>query len=280
MCQMNKDNKKVHIILASKSERRKDILKREGFDFEIYVPRTEEKDIIGEKYSEKLVSECAREKAEAAYKELSGGSHSSPVQSGSQSSSVHVVGASYASAKDGSQSSLAHAVGTSYASAKGFAESAHMIIVSCDTVVVNDGIIIGKPKDRDDAKRILKSLSGKRHRVISAVCICKGGEYHVKSDTTYVEFRNLSDEEIENYINERKPYDKAGSYGIQDEKFDFVESIEGSMDNVVGFPIEKFKEMLGGLAAVPVHYRATELCIKVSKPFCERQETLNSSPVP
>ena len=114
-------------------------------------------------------------------------------------------------------------------------------------MVVNDGIIIGKPKDRDDAKRILKSLSGKRHRVISAVCICKDGKYHLMSDTTYVKFRNLSDEEIENYIYERKPYDKAGSYGIQDEKFDFVESIEGSMDNVVGFPIETFMEMLNEL---------------------------------
>lgn len=215
---MSIDNKNLHIILASKSERRKEILKREGFDFEIYVPHTEEKDIIGEKYSEELVSECAREKAEAAYKELSEGSHSSPV----------------------------HVVGASSASAKGFAESVLTIIVSCDTVVVNDGVIIGKPKDRDDAKRILKSLSGSRHRVISAVCICKDGEYYVETDTTYVKFRNISDEEIENYIDERKPYDKAGSYGIQDEKFDFVESIDGSMDNVVGFPIEKFKEMLCG----------------------------------
>ena len=196
---MDKNKKKINIILASKSERRKDILKREGFDFEIYVPHTEEKDIIGKKYSEKLVNECAREKAEAAYKELS---------------------------------------------AKGLA---YTIIVSCDTVVVNDGVIIGKPKDRDDAKRILKSLSGKRHRVISAVCICKDNEYYTKTDTTYVKFRNISDKEIENYIDERKPYDKAGSYGIQDEKFDFVEGIEGSMDNVVGFPIETFKEMLNEL---------------------------------
>lgn len=224
---MSIDNKNLHIILASKSERRKEILKREGFDFEIYVPRTEEKDIIGEKYSEELVSECAREKAEAAYKELSEGSRSSPVRSGSQSL-------------------LAHVVGTSSASTKGFVESANTIIVSCDTVVVNDGIIIGKPKDREDAKKILKSLSGSRHRVISAVCICKDGEYYVETDTTYVNFRKISDDEIENYIDERKPYDKAGSYGIQDEKFDFVESIDGSMDNVVGFPIEKFKEMLCG----------------------------------
>ena len=219
------DKKKIFIILASKSERRKEILEREGFKFEIYVPHTEEKDIIGEKYSEKLVSECAREKAEAAYKELSGGSHSSPVQSGSHSSAVHAVGASSASAKG----------------------LAYTIIVSCDTVVVNDGVIIGKPKDRDDAKRILRLLSGKRHRVISAVCICKDGKYHLMSDTTYVKFRKLSDEEIENYIDERKPYDKAGSYGIQDEKFDFVESIEGSIDNVVGFPIELFEKMMYNL---------------------------------
>lgn len=223
---MDKNKEKINIILASKSERRKDILKREGFDFEIYVPHTEEKDIIGEKYSEKLVSECAREKAESAYKELSGCSHSSLVYEGLQHANP--------------------TVGASYTSAKGISEPSATIIVSCDTVVVNDGIIIGKPKDRDDAKRILKSLSGKRHRVISAVCICKDGKYHLMSDTTYVKFRNLSNEEIENYIDERKPYDKAGSYGIQDEKFDFVESIEGSMDNVVGFPIEVFKELLAG----------------------------------
>ena len=198
---MDKEN--LHIILASKSERRKDILAREGFDFEIYVPHAKEKDIIGEKYSEELVNECAVAKARAAYEELK---------------------------------------------EKGILKFAHTIIVSCDTVVVNDGVIIGKPKDKDDAMRILKSLSGSKHRVISAVCICKGGEYHVKSDTTYVKFRKLSDEEIENYINERKPYDKAGSYGIQDEKFDFVEYIDGSMDNVVGFPIEVFKKMIEGLA--------------------------------
>ena len=208
---MSIDNKNLHIILASKSERRKDILKREGYNFEVYVPETKEKDIIGEKYSEELVRECAREKAEAAYKELKadGRMVSAPTIS-------------------------AFALMT--------------IIVSCDTVVVNDGIIVGKPKDKEDAKRILKSLSGSRHRVISAVCICKDGEYCIENDTTYVKFRNLTNEEIENYIDERKPYDKAGSYGIQDEKFDFVESIEGSMDNVVGFPIEKFKEMIRGLA--------------------------------
>lgn len=207
----------IKIILASKSERRKEILTREGFDFEIYVPHGDEKDIIGEKYSEELVSECARAKAENAYEELN------------------------------SEKGLAQLAHTDKS---GLVQFANAIIVSCDTVVVNDGVIIGKPKDKDDAMKILKSLSGSRHRVISAVCICKDGKYYVKNDTTYVNFRILSDEEIENYINERKPYDKAGSYGIQDEKFDFVESIEGSMDNVVGFPIEVFKEMLKELRLI------------------------------
>ena len=104
---MNKD--KLHIILASKSERRKEILKREGFDFEVYVPYSEEKNIIGEKYSEELVNECAREKAKNAYDEL-----------------------------------------------KGFRSFAfYDIIVSCDTIVVNDDIIIGKPKDKNDAIYII-----------------------------------------------------------------------------------------------------------------------------
>lgn len=194
---------KPHIILASKSERRKEILKREGFDFDIYVPNADEKDIIGEKYSEELLNECAMAKARAAYEEI-----------------VNFTPMS--------------------------------IIVSCDTVVVNDGVIIGKPKDRDDAIKILKSLSGMRHMVISTICICRNGKYETKSDTTYVTFKKISDEEIEKYVDERKPYDKAGSYGIQDEKFDFVESIDGSMDNVVGFPIEIFKEMLGELKHINV----------------------------
>lgn len=233
---MEKDQFKI--ILASKSERRKEILTREGFDFEIYVPHGNEKDIIGKKYSEELVNECAREKAENAYNELYG--------VGSQARPYVCV------CPDGE----GHAQIANTIRVRKFASTitpvptitpAHTIIVSCDTVVVNDGVIIGKPKDKDDAKRILKSLSGSRHRVISAVCICKDGKYYVENDTTYVNFRILSDEEIENYINERKPYDKAGSYGIQDEKFDFVESIEGSMNNVVGFPIELFIEMIGKL---------------------------------
>ena len=170
---MKKEN--VHIILASKSERRKDILQREGFDFEIYVPSGIEMDIIGKKYSEELVNECAKEKAENAYSELYGINHIISDDNGSQKST----------STEGSQS-FAHT-----------SDDKDCIIVSCDTVVVNDDVIIGKPKDKNDAMNILKSLSGRRHRVISAVCICKNGEYYVENDTTYVTFRKIFEEELE-----------------------------------------------------------------------------------
>ena len=115
------------------------------------------------------------------------------------------------------------------------------MIVSCDTVVVNDGIIIGKPKDRADAARTLKSLSDKTHLVASSVCVIKGEEVKVAHEITKVTFRELSDVEIESYIDRCNPLDKAGSYGIQDEGFDFAVKVEGNIDNVMGFPMSTFK---------------------------------------
>lgn len=215
MQQIEKEkNKKLHIILASKSERRKEILFREGYNFEIYVPKAKEKDIIGKKYSDELVNECAKDKAKNAYEELKAIDKSPNTLSNDSINNTKIT------INDTS------------------------IIVSCDTVVVNDNIIIGKPKDRDDAIRILKSLSGKRHKVVSALCICRNGEYYVKNETTFVTFRKIENEELEKFVDEKKPYDKSGAYAIQDEKYVFAEKIEGSIDNVVGFPIELFKEML------------------------------------
>ena len=95
---------------------------------------------------------------------------------------------------------------------------------------------------------VIKPLSRKRHKVVSALCICKNGEYYVKNETTYVTFREIQDEELEKFVDEKKPYDKAGAYAIQDEKYVFAEKIEGSIDNVVGFPTELFKAMLENLS--------------------------------
>ena len=118
------------------------------------------------------------------------------------------------------------------------------IIVSCDTVVVNDGIIIGKPKDREDAINILKSLSGKTHIVASSVCVISGNDIKVAHEITKVTFRELREKEIENYIDRCNPLDKAGSYGIQDEGFDFAVKVDGNLDNVIGFPMNSFKKII------------------------------------
>lgn len=188
----------LKIILASKSPRRREILKNAGIDFEVFVPDEEEKDIIGLKYTDEVVKKQALEKAKIAVR--------------------HFI-----------KSSLD--------------EIEKFIIVTCDTVVVNDGIIIGKPKDKEDAFNILRSLSGKEHIVSSAICIYSSGDYKVGNEETRVTFRKLSDEDIINYIDRCKPFDKAGAYGIQDENFDFVEKVSGDIDNVIGFPLKLFYKL-------------------------------------
>ena len=120
----------------------------------------------------------------------------------------------------------------------------NIMIVSCDTVVVYDNIIIGKPKDVNDAKRVLKLLSGKKHFVASSVFVLDKGEEKCGHEITYVTFRDLSDDDIDKYIIKSNPLDKAGSYGIQDEGFDFAIKVEGNMDNVIGFPLSTFKKIV------------------------------------
>jgi len=126
-----------------------------------------------------------------------------------------------------------------------FKNSDDSLIIASDTVVVLDNIILGKPKDFSSAFNMLKSLSSKTHFVASAICLKDSEKTLCDTQITYVTFRTLKDEEIINYINNKKPYDKAGSYGIQDEGFDFAISVEGELNNVIGFPLELFKKMLG-----------------------------------
>lgn len=121
----------------------------------------------------------------------------------------------------------------------------HEIILCADTVVVVDNQIINKPENEADAKRMLKLLSGKTHRVITGVCILTKAEMNSFADTTFVQFKELSDWEIDYYIEKCKPFDKAGAYGVQD----FIgmigiPKIEGSFYTVMGLPIHKVYEAL------------------------------------
>ena len=117
------------------------------------------------------------------------------------------------------------------------------VIVSADTVVVIDNIILGKPKDDKEALLMLQKLSSRTHLVASAVCIMNKDILIKDSAFSYVAFRKLSDNDIKNYILCKHPFDKAGSYGIQDENFDFAIKIAGELNNIIGFPRKLFEKM-------------------------------------
>jgi septum formation protein len=119
------------------------------------------------------------------------------------------------------------------------------LVISADTIVVHHGRILGKPRNKEEAFSMLKSLSNKDHEVISAFAIsAKTQNIHIlRHERTRVRFRQLSDEDIHAYIASGSPMDKAGAYGIQDLDFDPVKDIKGCFYNVMGFPLPAFMEV-------------------------------------
>lgn len=120
------------------------------------------------------------------------------------------------------------------------------VIISADTVVINNNIILGKPKDFDDALRILKLLNNKTHKVVTAVCIIdnENNKKIIKSETSEVTFNQINENDLKEYIYKFKPYDKAGSYGIQELPESFIKEIKGEYNNIVGLPTELLKSMI------------------------------------
>lgn len=119
-------------------------------------------------------------------------------------------------------------------------------VIGSDTLVFIDEVPLGKPTDMADAKNMLRRLSGRTHFVCTGVCYIspeKSGVFHEISNVT---FRNLSDEAIDTYFSLVNPLDKAGSYGIQEHSDSIIESVTGSFNNVMGFPIETFCELMDG----------------------------------
>ncbi len=180
------------LILASRSPRRAEILKKAKVEFEIKIPPN--------------------------LKEES--SSSDPAE--------HVLSLSKSKA-----TSVSH-------------QAQEAIILGADTIVVLDKEILGKPQNKEEAFLILKKLSGRTHRVYTGITLVN--KYNGKTisgyDLTEVKFNHLEDNKIVAYINTGEPMDKAGAYGIQGMGAFLVESIRGSLDNVIGLPTEKLKEML------------------------------------
>jgi septum formation protein len=118
-------------------------------------------------------------------------------------------------------------------------------IIAADTVVVLNEEILGKPVDREDAIKILEKLSGKMHKVITGVCILSGSVKTVFAEETLVEFYHLSKKQIEYYVDQYQPYDKAGAYAIQEWIGAVgIKSIRGDFYNVMGLPVSRVVEEL------------------------------------
>ena len=128
-----------------------------------------------------------------------------------------------------------------------FQESFHAdtLLITADTIVLIEDEVLGKPLDYEHAFTMLKRLSGRKHVVITGVCITSNDKQITFSDHTDVYFKSLSDEEIDYYLTHYQPYDKAGSYGVQEWiGYVAIEKIEGSYFNVMGLPIQRLYEEL------------------------------------
>ena len=122
------------------------------------------------------------------------------------------------------------------------------VVISADTIVVIDNMIIGKPVDKDDAVRILKTLSDRTHIVYTAYCVFYKDKFIEEVIKSEVTFNELSDELIRDYVDSESPLDKAGAYGVQDNNyFHIIKEIKGSLTNVIGFPVEDIKVSLNSL---------------------------------
>lgn len=127
---------------------------------------------------------------------------------------------------------------------------ANEILITSDTIVWHEKKALGKPKDYEDAFLMLQSLSNKTHKVITSVCFKTKDKTEVLSETTLVTFHPLTDAQIKYYLDHYRPFDKAGSYGIQEWiGFVGVAKIEGSYPNVMGMPVDKVYQYLSAFGA-------------------------------
>ena len=210
---MKTDN--IRIILASKSPRRKELLENAGFEIVIIPSEAEEN--IDEKDPAEMVKRLSYIKANSVYENIAN--------------------------KEGEIDS-SYAINTGKTAESGITDkeddTKSIIVLGADTVVYAGGMILGKPKDKEDARDMIKMLSGNVHSVFTGFTIVQADG---KSVTDYSETKvyvyPMTDEEIEDYISSNEPYDKAGAYGIQGIFGKYVEKIDGDYNNVVGLPVSK-----------------------------------------
>jgi len=215
----------MRLILASASPRRAELLRSAGYTFDIVVADVDESIHVGESPST-YVRRLAAEKSAAAFAALK-------------------VCATSATAAPTHASNVA--LPTSKV-AQGFSP-AEAIILGADTTVVVDGEILGKPRDDEEGRRMLRRLSDREHQVLTGISLRQGAYEVGRVETTTVTFRPLTDEDISWYVASGEGRDKAGGYAIQGLASRFIPSIGGSYSNVVGLPVACLDELLRSLLA-------------------------------
>jgi septum formation protein len=128
-----------------------------------------------------------------------------------------------------------------------------LTIVGADTVVVIDAEILGKPRDEDDARRMLRKLSGQWHQVLTGVALINGSpsDLRVAHEKTEVKFATMSADEIDWYVSSGEPLDKAGAYAIQGLGSRFIEGIRGDYFNIVGLPVRLLYQLVAACKGTP-----------------------------
>lgn len=133
------------------------------------------------------------------------------------------------------------------------------LVLGADTIVDCGGHLLGKPKDRDEARRFLQLLSGRSHLVVTGLALVQTGDARteVGHEVTEVRMRALTDEEIDAYVQTGEPFDKAGGYAIQGAAEAFIEGIKGSFTNVVGLPLGRLRTLLLRFGIDPLRRQAS-----------------------
>ncbi|MFA0659585.1 nucleoside triphosphate pyrophosphatase [Vibrio splendidus] len=222
---------KKHLVLASGSPRRKELLSQLGYEFSVLVTDVEECKHAQET-AEEYVKRLSLDKALAALSLLKD----------NPSEKQHVVPSS-----DNVVSSVDNvAVGSGIVALDSDAISldSETVVLGSDTVVVSQGQVLEKPTDFADSKRMLTQLANERHQVMTAVSVVSEEKQRTEIIITDVWFKPLSEQEIEQYWQTGEPCDKAGSYGIQGLGGRFVTRIEGSYYAVVGLPLYETAQLL------------------------------------
>jgi len=240
----------MRLILASGSPRRRELLAQAGYVFAVQPADVDESVRAGEAAGD-YVRRLAEEKAKAVYQRFANPTlidktdqHGAPgllMAPQERSDAQPVFARLVAQESSGAPSSPASSARVGYTNAP-------LMVMGADTTVVCDGKIVAKPADAEDAKRMLRKLSGQTHEVLTGIALVTRAEVVSEVETTSVTFISIPEDELDFYCSTAEPMDKAGAYGIQGYAARWIPRIDGCYFNVMGLPIARVVRMIEAAA--------------------------------